>query len=171
MNNAVVENIDFPVLEADVSAGISDSANYTLDVENNLCLNSSFLIKKTKQDVLIKNLNDLYSESQKGNIDNYGALPINLGSFNQAHKFIKNFPIVEILPEEILSEPDGSVAFEWDNEETGATFAISFTRNGKINYSGIFEDNSKGWGIENYEGFWIPTNILSNILRTISRKK
>ncbi|MEE8483772.1 MAG: hypothetical protein V3S46_04160 [Nitrospinota bacterium] len=175
MNGAVAGIIDFPLPTPDISAGVSASAGYTEqisdDVENDLYLNYLFLVKKTKQDELIENLNNLYEESLEGNIDNYGALPIKLGSHKQAHKFIKNFPVVEILPDEILSEPDGSVAFQWDNEEAGSTFAVSFAESGEINYSGIFEDNSKNWGVLKFEGFWIPPEILSNIIRTISGKK
>ncbi len=87
--------------------------------------------------------------------------PINGASFHLAIEFGINYKGT-ILLSDLIAEPNGDVALEWNNESTGATFCMSFGA-GEIHYSCIDEDDESTHGTVKYTGGEIPHIITECI--------
>jgi len=94
---------------------------------------------------------------------------INRESCDLVLEFAENFK-GELHSSNFRIEPNGEPGFEWDNESTGATFAISFTHDNKINYSGISADDEKTYGTVDYDGGEIPKVILDGIAKNFQSR-
>lgn len=116
-------------------------------------------IKNTLDELYVTFLNCF-----QDNWDGYNAKSISYETYLEAKNIIlildtslSNFPMPEILP-----EPDGDIAFEW-NDTWGQTFVFSIDDNKTINYAGLFGPN-KVHGSEVLQGF-IPRSIINNLSR------
>ncbi len=90
-----------------------------------------------------------------------GAKALQSGSYREAPRFIQKFPTIVPVPD-IAVDPDGTVAFEWENG-THKVFSISMGDRGELIYAGIFE-NRKTHGTEFLEDE-IPKIILDHLQR------
>lgn len=93
--------------------------------------------------------------------DGYDAVPINIGSSKLAIEFLEGMPRNSSMPE-ILPEPDGNVAFEWQRSRD-YWLVLSFSSDGHIHYAGRYGDN-RTKGTEKYMGN-VPHEIFSKIFR------
>jgi len=109
-------------------------------------------------------LTEILKDCSQDNWDGYNAKPVSIDTYLEANDIIRNlntsfsnFPMPEILP-----EPDGDIAFEW-NDQWGRSFVFSIDDNKTITYAGIFGPN-KAHGTEIYRGF-IPRAIVDYLRR------
>lgn len=112
-----------------------------------------------------KSLIEIYKECSEGNWDGYNALPITVNAFEEARNVINLLPTSIPMPE-ILSEPDGSIGFEWHKGQK-LIFVISVEGKYRINYAGIFGSN-KIHGSE-YFGEMLPSVVIENLRRLFYR--
>ena len=143
--------------------GVSDGAIALREFEKNI-------LEDCSQSVIIsekKSLYELYNlliECSYANWDGYGALPINLDSFNEANRFIQALPTT-ILEPEVVVDPDGEISFEW-HLEPRRVFSVSIGKRNEITYAGLFGTN-KTYGREYFDDE-IPKTILDNLDRLFS---
>ena len=129
-----------------------------------------FMLEDCSQSTIInakKSLYDLYDllfECTESNWDGYGALPVDLDSFNEASRFIQILPTT-IQEPEVSVDPDGEISFEWYLTPK-KVFSVSIGARNEITYAGLYGIN-KSYGRE-YFGDEIPKTILDNLDRLFS---
>lgn len=162
MNTACyLSDLDIP--NSYPSKGISDDA-----------IKISELFEKFKEKVFLDNitlgwprkevleaLENIYQECSIDNWDGYGAVSINIHSYNNARKLIETLPINIPIPEATI-DPGGNIAFEW-YQSPSKIFTICLEGYNKIIFAGIFGDK-RIHGTEDFVGN-IPDLILYNIKR------
>lgn len=104
-------------------------------------------------------LDALLEECSHDNWDGYGAKALQSGSYKEALRFIQSLPTTIPIPE-LAADPDGAIAFEWDNGPR-RVFSISVEDSGELIYAGIFE-NRKTHGTEFFED-GIPKILLDHL--------
>ncbi len=128
------------------------------------------MLEDCSQSVIInttKSLHELYNlldECSDANWDGYGALPINLDSFNEADRFIQALPTT-IREPEVDVDPDGEISLEW-HLEPRKVLSVSIGKRNEITYAGLFGPN-KTYGREYFDDE-IPKAILDNLDRLFS---
>ena len=106
-------------------------------------------------------LDALLQECSADNWDGYGAKALQFGSYREALRFVQSLPTTIPVPE-LAADPDGAIAFEWDNGPR-RIFSISVGDSGELIYAGIF-GNSKTHGTEFFED-GIPKILLDHLQR------
>lgn len=164
--------LEFGDMGVSRSSVVGDYSNYLKElIENAPFTESNSFSDREKIHELVENINNLFFDSQKGNVDNYGGKAGNIDSFRNIREFIHLIPgsLLEITPM-VLLEPDGSFALDWENEQTGASFAISFGSNHELYFAGLFNNEAKQRGVEIFDRFWVPKSISKNISRVIKER-
>lgn len=128
--------------------------------------------RSVKYGNLVDDLITEHSRGLKGGVDNYGAHPVKNAAYIAALSFAQVLPLdlnedveeydIKDSPEAGL-EPDGGMSFDWENEDTGASFVVSFIGDGKIYFAGLFKDGSRTNGSCYFHGNNIPDDIIRGI--------
>ncbi len=162
--------MSYAICEEEKTIGFGETAiQITKDVNDVLAeFNTADYSTHEKINNLDDDLNKARSEALTDNWDNYGAKKASIYSYRHAREFalMLTGKILEIPPE-IFVDPDGSLSFEWENDKTGTSIAISFGDDGSIYYSGLYKYGNKAKGKENFDGFMIPIQIYQAIIRIV----
>lgn len=131
---------------------------------------NSFAVRE-KTHLLLEEIDQVFADSQGGNVDNYGGKAGNINSYRNIREFIGLIPesLLEIIPT-VLLEPDGSFALDWEHVDADTSFAVSFGSNDELFFAGLFSNGAKQRGVEIFNRFWFPEAISKNILRVIKGK-
>ena len=113
---------------------------------------------------IIDELTEIFNSCSHDNWDGYGANAISENTYLEAKKIINmlSSPFLNVPLPEITPEPDGDIAFEW-NDNYGRTFVFSIDDNQSITYAGIFGSN-KTQGFE-ILGDFLPGTLIYNLRR------
>ena len=163
MTNACIPSPFFSPSFNRFDRGVSDGALALRELK-------SVMLEDCSQSAIInakKSLYDLYDlllQCAESNWDGYGALEVDLYSFNEASRFIQILPTT--IPEpEVSVDPDGEMSFEWYLTPR-KVFSVSIGARNEITYAGLYGIN-KSYGRE-YFGDEIPKAILDNLDRLFS---
>lgn len=112
----------------------------------------------------LQELSNLLEECATENWDGYGALPIDLNSFNEAERFVRALP--RTVPEpEVAVDPDGEISLEWYLKPR-KVFSVSIGKRNEITYAGLYGPN-KTYGREYFDSE-IPKAVFDNLDRLFS---
>lgn len=90
-------------------------------------------------------LSQIYVNFRQPNWDGYNASPITAETFFAAKSFFELLQDSINVPE-VMADPDGDIAFEWNNKDNSLTVAVNST--GHIAFAGYFRDNATIHGSE-----------------------
>lgn len=143
---------------------IGDSGVYQIDFRMNklIDINKEELAKWQRLSETLKALQEVYKQYSEEDWDGYGAAPISIDAYSEAARLVKMLPSSVPLPD-IMPEPSGEIALEWYKGKK-FVFVISLSGNNIISYAGLFGENSKTYGTENFGGS-LPKSILESIHR------
>lgn len=112
----------------------------------------------------LEELKGIFDSCFMDNWDGYGARSISLDTYHEALEILSmlNSAFLKVPMPEIAPEPDGDIAFEW-NDDYGRTFVFSIDDNQTLTYAGIF-GLSKTHGYETLTDF-LPRAIIYNLKR------
>ncbi len=108
---------------------------------------------------ILNELEEILISCHQDNWDGYGANAISFNTYLGAREIIHmlNSAFLNVPMPEITPEPDGDIAFEW-NDDYGRTFLFSIDDNQTLTYAGIF-GSSKTHGYE-ILGDFIPGTVI-----------
>jgi hypothetical protein len=116
---------------------------------------------RTPENTGLRRLDDLTEECSKANWDGYGAIPLNANASRIARAILQtisgSFPAPDIVP-----EPDGEIAFEWENND-GSIFSLSMGGNGMLAFAGVYADGTKIHGSEPWHESTLSHAIIEYI--------
>lgn len=106
-------------------------------------------------------LNTACLEASSPGWDGYGALPVDLETFEVASRFLDALPPTPEDPE-IAIDPDGEVSITW-RRSRHQLFSVSIARGGRISFAGIFGERDRS-GTEFFSEE-IPSAVLDGLAR------
>lgn len=107
----------------------------------------------------------IYVDCHEPNWDGFGAEAVNVETLKKALLLARFAPDFNGIPE-VLSDPDGDIAFEWNNGENSLTIAVN--AKGEIAFAGFFEDDAQIRGVEKFDDE-IPETISRLIARVFGK--
>lgn len=113
-------------------------------------------------------LEKVVSQCSVSNWDGYQAKPITEGVHKRARAFLDALPMILPAPE-IVPEPDGEVAFEWQ-VAPDRIFSVSVGATSDLHFAGLFGNGVERHGVEPFEGLVSP-EILGYISRLYPARK
>jgi len=151
------------------SSGFSEESQLLENLNQSFFDNIVWNYESNIRQTLSEELVEITNEGTKGNFDHYGANPVLIETYEEVKKFISLFPFSDALMKpDILIEPDGSLELDWENEETDTSIALSFSGSGVIYYAGLFKNGARSRGVENFDGIWIPKEIIRLVQRVVA---
>ncbi|HWP90751.1 MAG TPA: hypothetical protein VNN20_00935 [Thermodesulfobacteriota bacterium] len=113
---------------------------------------------------ILNELEEIRISCHQDNWDGYGANAISYETYLGAREVIHmlNSAFLNVPMPEITPEPDGDIAFEW-NDGHGRTFLFSIDDNQTLTYAGIF-GAGKTHGFE-ILGDFLPGVVIYNLKR------
>lgn len=103
----------------------------------------------------------LFVDCHEPNWDGFGAAEVSVQTLQRALVLTKFAPDFEEIPE-VLSDPDGDIAFEWNSGENSLTIAVN--AKGEIAFAGFYEGDAQIRGVEKFDD-----KVPETISRLISR--
>ncbi len=126
-------------------------------------------VASSMQSLAYPTLEDVMLQCSQRNWDGYHAKPISRLVYERARAFLDALPMSLPAPD-IVPEPDGEIAFEWDR---GANhiFSVSIGEATGVHFAGLFGSGVERHGVEPFDGLVSP-EILSYINRLyVSNRK
>ena len=113
---------------------------------------------------ILNELEEIKVSCNQDNWDGYGANAVSYDTYLSAIEVILmlNSAFLNVPMPEITPEPDGDIAFEW-NDGHGRTFLFSIDDNQTLTYAGIF-GSGKTHGFE-ILGDFLPGVLIYNLKR------
>ena len=121
------------VFDNDQNLGHTSGSKYVREqfdeFKNHQSMTTSSLPEETTKD----ELKEVFLERLSPDWDGYGAVPLSIGAYTDAKKFIESLPGGCPMPESV-PEPSGAIGLEWfrDNENI---LSIGFHGGGRASYA------------------------------------
>jgi hypothetical protein len=143
------------------NSGASEAAA-RLEIQYTEALNSTHLSQAMRHSVFGL-LDEIFEECMASGWDGYSAVAISSFVYANARNFLSSLPVSVPLPNDIVAEADGEIAFEWRNGPR-QVFSVSVGRSDVLSFAGLFGLKAKTHGTEIFEDA-IPQTVISNIRR------
>ena len=125
-------------------------------------LADSLAVRNTAEEA-IRELRRVIGQASKPNWEGYGARAIDERAYEHAIRFLQALPTTTPVPD-VSVDPDGEIDLLW-HVDSRKTFSVSVGPNGRLTYSGLFEDN-QSYGTE-WFFYELPQPILLNLARMV----
>ena len=110
-------------------------------------------------------LEDVYRNASVENWDGYGARAMSPAAYEHAKAFLEALPTTAPIPD-VVPEPDGEVAFEWDRGPW-CVFSVSVGSDGTLSYAGLYGRRTKAHGTELFVDA-VPKAVMDGLARLVA---